>query len=119
MSQSSLDPNTSGRLKMNLDGFSAELTITIQMDGKVLWSGLAGDQKASQGLLVAPGSHEFRVTVRGQHESKSSNTVKGDFAAKKRMTLSVKLRPQAIGGSTAIDPSAKVTASLKKDLFQF
>ena len=119
-SQHALDPATSSRLKLSLDGFSALLTVTVQMDGKTLWSGTAGnDQKISQGLQVTPGHHELRVTVKGQGGTKSSNTVNGDFAAKKRMTLSAKLRPQAVGGSAALDPSAQVTASLKKDLFQF
>jgi hypothetical protein len=118
-SQHALDPATSSHLKMNFDGFTALLTVTLQIDGKTQWSGTAGDQKASQGLQVAPGKHELRVTVKGHDGSKTSNTVSGDFAAKKRTTLSLKLRPQVVGGTAVLDPSAQLTVSLKKDLFQF
>ena len=50
---------------------------------------------------------------------KTSNTVSGDFAAKKHMTLSVKLRPEITDDSAVLDPSAQVTATLKKELFPF
>jgi len=93
--------------------------LTLQMDGKLYWSGLAGDKESYQSLLVPPGEHQFQVVVKGQGAVKSSNAVSGDFAARKRMTLSVKLRPQATGGSAILDPSAQVSAGLKRDIFPF
>ncbi len=114
-----LDAATNTHLKLNLDGFSSPLTVTVQMDGKVYWSGTAGDKKGYQGLLVPPGKHQFRVLVKGQHVVKTSNTVSGDFAAKKHMTLSVKLRPEITDDSAVFDASAQVSATLKKDLFSF
>ena len=95
------------------------MIVTLQMDGKLYWSGTAGDQKDYQGLQVPPGKHIFRATVKGQGAAKTSNEASGEFAAKKKFTLSVKLRPQAIGGSSAIDPKAEVTASIKKELLPF
>ena len=117
--QKSLDAATNTHLKLNLDGFSAPLNITLQMDGKPYWSGTAGDKKSYQTLLVPPGEHAFKVVVKGQGAAKISNSVNGDFAAKKRMTLSVKLRPQAKGGSAVLDPATQVSAGLKRDIFPF
>jgi serine/threonine-protein kinase len=115
----SLDPAANTHLKLNLDGFSAPLILTLQMDGKLYWTGTAGDKKSYQELLVPPGKHEFQVVVKGQDAAKTSNAVNGDFAAKKRMTLSVKLRPQATGGSPILDPATQVSAGLKRDIFPF
>jgi serine/threonine-protein kinase len=114
-----MDPATNSHLKLNLDGFSAPLVLTLQMDGKPYWSGSAGDKKSYQLLLVPPGEHQFKVVVKGQGAPKISNAVNGDFAAKKRMTLSVKLRPQATGGSSVLDPATQVSAGLKRDIFSF
>jgi hypothetical protein len=115
----SLDAAANTHLKLNLDGFSAPLMLTLRIDGKPYWSGTAGDKKSYQGLLVPPGKHQFQVAVKGQGVEKTSNAVNGDFAAKKRMTLSVKLRPQATGGSPVLDPGCQVTADLKRDIFPF
>jgi serine/threonine-protein kinase len=115
----SLDAASNTHLKLNLDGFSAPLILTLQMDGKLYWSGAAGDKESYQGLLVPPGTHQFQVVVKGRGAAKISNTVNADFAVKKRMTLSVKLRPQATGGSLVLDPATQVTAGLKRDIFSF
>lgn len=114
-----LDAATNTHLKLSLDGLSSPLTVTVQMDGKLYWSGTVGDKKSYQGLLVPPGKHQFRVLVKGQRGAKASNTVSGDFAARKHMTLSVKLRPEITDNSAVLDPAAQVSAALKKDLFSF
>lgn len=110
-----LNPGVSARLKLHLEGFSAPLVVTLQMDGKLYWSGTAGDQQSYQGLLVPPGWHDFRVVVKGDDAAKMSNSISGYFASRKELTLSVKLQPSAAEGSAALDPSARATAALAKD----
>ncbi len=114
-----IDPETSARVKIALDGFSALFNLALQVDGKVYWSGSAGDPQLNEGLLVPPGKHDLCILVMAQSVVKTSNTVNGDLAAKKRVTISAKLRPEAVGGAATLDPSAQVTIGLKRNLFGF
>jgi len=112
-----IDPETSARVRIALDGFTAFFKLTLQVDGKVYWNGSAGDPQLNEGLLVPAGKHDLCILVTGQGVVKTSNTVNGDLAAKKRATILAKLRPEAAGGSATLDPSAQVTIVLKRNLF--
>ncbi len=109
-----LDPNTNARLNLNLDALPSALQVTVQMDGKTYWSGIAGDHDSYNGLMAPPGPHTLRVVVSGGGAQKASGNISGDFMAKKRMTLTVKLWPQSSG---VFDPSSDVVVSLERDLF--
>jgi len=52
-------------LKLELDHFPAGMAFTIAMNGKTYFKGSAGNKAEYENLLVPPGVHEFRVTVRG------------------------------------------------------
>ncbi len=109
-----LDPNTSAKLNLDLDALPSALQVTVRMDGKTYWSGTAGDHDSSSGLMAPPGRHTLSVVVSGGGAQKASGDISGDFAAKKKMTLTVKLWPQANG---TFDPSSDVVVTLQKDLF--
>jgi eukaryotic-like serine/threonine-protein kinase len=115
-----LDPRQNTRLKLELDHFPAGLAFTIAMNGKTYFKGSAGNKAEYDNLLVPPGVHEFRVTVRGGSVQKASNIVSAEFLANKRMVLKVELRPLAkgsSGASPALDPAAQIVASLKAEGF--
>ena len=115
-----LDPRQNTRLKLELDHFPAGLAFTIAMNGKTYFKGSAGNKAEYENLLVPPGVHEFRVTVRGGGVQKASNIVSAEFLANKRMVLKVELRPPAkgsTGASPALDPAAQIVASLKAEGF--
>lgn len=112
-----LDPKQNARLKLDLGRLPGALAFTIEMNGKTYFKGTAGSKSDYDNLYVPPGVHEFRVTVSGGGVQKVSNIVSADFVAKKRMSLKVELRPEARGGSAALDPAAQVVATLKADRF--
>ncbi len=109
-----LDPAASAHLAFDLDALPSALSVTVLMDGKTYWSGIAGDHDSYDGLRAPPGRHTLRVIVSGGGRQKSSGNLSGDFVAKKKMTLTVKLWPQSNG---TFDPSSDVVMSLEKSLF--
>lgn len=109
-----LDPSTNAHLALDLDALPAALSVTVQMDGKTYWSGIAGDHDSYDGLMAPPGRHTLRVVVSGGGAQKASGDISGDFVAKKKMTLTVKLWPQSNG---SFDPSSDVVISLERSLF--
>jgi serine/threonine-protein kinase len=112
-----LDPKQNARLKLDLGRLPGALAFTIEMNGKTYFKGTAGSKSDYDNLFVPPGVHEFRVTVSGGGVQKVSNIVSADFIAKKRMSLKVELRPEAKGGSAALNPAAQVVATLRADRF--
>jgi serine/threonine-protein kinase len=115
-----LDPRQNTRLKLELDHFPAGMAFTIAMNGKTYFKGSAGNKAEYENLLVPPGVHEFRVTVRGGGVQKASNIVSAEFLANKRMVLKVEFRPPvngSSGASPALDPAARIVASLKAERF--
>ncbi len=115
-----LDPKQNARLKLELDHFPAGAAFSIEMNRKTYFKGSAGNKADYENLFVPPGVQEFRVMVRGVQ--KPSNTVSAEFAANKRMTLRVELRPPAKGSSgtsPAPNPATQIVASLKADRFSF
>lgn len=109
-----LDPSTNAQLTLDLDALPSALQVTVQMDGKTYWSGTAGDHDSYSGLMAPPGRHTLRVVVSGGGAQKASGVLSGDFAAGKKMTLTVKLWPQNNG---VFDPSSDVVVSLERNLF--
>ena len=59
-----LDPATNARVAFDLDALPAALSVTVQMDGKTYWSGIAGDHDSYDGLMAPPGPH----TLAGHRE---------------------------------------------------
>lgn len=109
-----LDPNSNAKLSLDLDALPSALQVTVLMDGKTYWTGTAGDHDSYSGLMAPPGRHTLRVVVSGGGAQKASGDISGDFAAKKKLTLTVKLWPETSG---TFDPSSDVVVTLQKDLF--
>lgn len=114
-----LDPKQNTRLKLDLSKVPATFPFQIQMDGKIYCKGTAGNRSDFDSLYAPPGVHEIRVTVGKGSDAKTSNTVSGDFVAKKRMSLKVELRPTPAGSPATMDATTQVVATLKQDRFFF
>lgn len=114
-----LDPKQNTRLKLDLSKVPVAFPFTVQLDGKIYYRGTAGNKQDFDTLYAPPGVHELRITVGTGSRAKTSNTVSGDFAAKKRMSLKVELRPAPTGSAAALDSAMQVVASLKQDRFFF
>jgi len=114
-----LDPKQSARLKFGLDHFPQNMSLTVEMDGKLFFKGPVANKAGYDNLYAPAGVHEFRVTISSAGVQKISNIVSANFVAKKHMTLKIDLRPQPTGSATSLDPATKVVASLKTDFFPF
>jgi len=114
-----LDPKQNTRLKLDLSRMPAALPFQVLMDGKVLCKGLAGNKPDFDTLFAPPGAHKLRVTVGAGAGAKTSNIVSGDFAARKRMSLKVELKPAPAGSATTLDANTQVIATLKQDWLFF
>ncbi len=108
-----LGPETNARLGVDLNALPNGLSVELQMDGRIYWSGSAGDHPSYSKLFVPPGQHSFQVTVNKGIAQKTSPGVNANFAAGKRVTLTVKLFPRPKGGTTTLDPSTDVIVTLK------
>jgi eukaryotic-like serine/threonine-protein kinase len=113
-----LDPKQNTRLKLDLSRVPATFPFQVQMDGKVFYKGTAGNRSDFDTLYAPAGLHELRITIGTGSGAKTSNTVSGDFVAKKRMSLKIELRPAA-GSAATLDPATRVVATLKQDRFFF
>lgn len=109
-----LDPGSNAHVAFDLGALPSALSVTVLMDGKTYWSGIAGDHDSYDGLMAPPGRHTLRVIVSGGGAQKASGNISGDFVAKKKMTLVVKLWPQSNG---TFDPSSDVVISLERSMF--
>ncbi len=114
-----LDPKQNTRLKFDLIKVPAKFAFTVQMDGKIYYKGTAGNKQDFDTLFVPPGVHELRITVGTGSGAKTSNTVSGDFVAKKRMSLKIELRPAPAASAATLDAATQVVATLKQDRFFF
>jgi serine/threonine-protein kinase len=117
-----LDPKENARLKFDLGHVPPAVNLTVEMDGKTLFNGAAGNKAASDNLYVPPGLHQFHVEVSAGGVEKSSNTVSFQFVAKKHVTLKVELKPQSnasVAGVPVLDPATQVIATLKADFSFF
>jgi serine/threonine-protein kinase len=116
-----LDSRQNTRLKFDLEHLPISLPFTIEMDGKMYFTGPAASKSDYDNLYVPPGVHEFRIVVGSGGIKKVSNVVSAEFVAKKHMTLKIELRPQpaAAPNTPALDPASQVVATLKADRFSF
>jgi serine/threonine-protein kinase len=114
-----LDPKQNTRLKFDLSKVPAKFAFAVQMDGKIYYKGTAGNKPDFDALFVPPGAHKLRITVGTGSGAKTSNTVSGDFVAKKRMSLKIELRPAPAASAAALDVATQVVATLKQDRFFF
>ncbi len=117
-----LDPKQNTRLKIDLSHFPVGVAFAIEIDGKLYYKGSPSNKSDYDNVFVAPGAHEFRVTVSGGNIQKTSNSVHAQFAAKKRMSLKVEIKRRSNGAlvpSPGFDSSAQVVATLKEDHFFF
>jgi tRNA A-37 threonylcarbamoyl transferase component Bud32 len=120
-----LNPNEAARLKIDFGRVPDNVGFIVLVDGKPTYQ--RADAASSAGIsdepLVPPGQHEIRVlAATGGVKLGASNSVRGDFEAKKRKTLRVELRDGATGktmGKTAkvTDGSADFVISFKTGLF--
>jgi hypothetical protein len=117
-----LDPRQNTRLKIDLNHFPTGVAFAIEIDGKLYYKGSPSNKSDYNNMLVSPGAHELRVTVSGGNIQKTSNSVRAQFAAKKRMSLKVEIKRRSNGTlvpSAGFDSSAQVVATLKEDHFFF
>jgi serine/threonine-protein kinase len=114
-----LDPKQNTRLKFDLSKVPAKFALTVQMDGRIYYKGRTGSKPDFDTLFAPPGVHELRITVGTGSGAKTSNTVSGDFVAKKRMSLKIELRPAPAASAVTLDAATQVVATLKQDRFFF
>jgi serine/threonine-protein kinase len=120
-----LNPNEAARLKIDFGRIPDNVGFTVLVDGKPIYqrADAASGAGVSDEPLVPPGQHEIRVLAAvGGVKLGASNSVRGDFEAKKRKTLRVELRDGASGktlGKSAkvSDGSADFVISFKTGLF--
>jgi len=92
-----LDPKVSGRLKLDWKHMPAGVEFTVEMNGKRYYRRTGAGGSAMDGdMLVPAGVQEFRVTASSGAVKKISNTVSGEFKAKKRLTLRVEVRTAGV-----------------------
>ncbi len=94
-----LDPKQNAKLKIDAGQFPANLSFTVEMNGKIyLLKADAGTKAQDMDLFVPPGVQEFRVTAKSGAIMKSSNTVSTEFKPKKKNTLKIELRSRSCVG---------------------
>ncbi len=108
-----LDPSQSGRFRLDVSGFPAAVTLTLEMDGKPFWSGTSAGE--ASGLSVPAGRHEFRMTLYAGSTLVASNTVSGDFAAGKHLLVTSQVHPQPEPGTSILSAASRVTLTLRAD----
>jgi hypothetical protein len=117
-----LDPRQNTRLKIDLNHFPTGVAFAIEIDGKLYYKGSPSNKSDYDSMFVPPGAHILRVTVSGGNIHKTSNSVRAQFAAKKRISLKVEIKRRSNGTllpSPGFDSSAQVVATLKEDHFFF
>jgi serine/threonine protein kinase len=110
-----LDPKQNTRLKLDLSKVPAAFPFQVQMDGKFYLKGNSGKKDDFDTLFAPPGVHEFKVTIGSGSAARTSNIVSADFAAKKKMTLKVELRPAPASAAAIIPATTQVVVTLKQD----
>jgi serine/threonine-protein kinase len=109
-----LDPNSSTRLKIELNKMPGGLPIVVQMNRKPYLSFVTGDKTDLENLYVPAGVQEFRVAIKSGGQEHDSNTVSDDFKAKKKKTLKIEILQNGkspSGGAAALDSNAQVFLS--------
>jgi hypothetical protein len=113
-----LDPKQNARLRIDASQLPADLSYTVEMNGKTyLRKADAATKVQDQDFFVPPGVQEFRVTARSGAIEKASNTVSTEFKAKKKNTLKIELRtegaPPGAGIPQAIYHDTQIVVNLK------
>ena len=113
-----LDPKQNAKLKIDASQLPAELSFTVEMNGKTyLRKADAATRVQDRDFFVPPGVQEFRVTASNGAIEKSSNTVSTEFKAKKKNTLKIELRtegaPPGAGIPQGIYRDTQIVVNLK------
>ncbi len=120
-----LKPEESAKLHVDVGRVPDAAGFVLVMDGKPFYqrSGAGTPANPPDEILLPPGQHEFKVVAaQGSVKLGASNSVRGDFEAKKKKTLRIELRDAASGktlGKSAkvADGSADFIISFKTGLF--
>jgi serine/threonine-protein kinase len=102
-----LDPNKSGRLKIDVGKFPTGLPFTVEMNKQPYVHFITGDAASLDNLYVPPGVQAFRVSFKSGGQEWDSNTVREDFKAKKRKTLKIQLMAEGKAQSKITVPISK------------
>jgi serine/threonine protein kinase len=86
-----LDPNTSTRLKIELNNLPSGLPLNINMNKQPYLSFITGDKTDLDNLYVPAGVQEFRVSIKSGGQEFASKGISGEFKAKKKKTLKIEL----------------------------
>jgi len=103
-----LDPNTNGKLKIDLAKFPSGLQFTVELNKQPYLRFVTGDGSNLDDLFVPPGVQQLRVVLKSGGQEWDSNIVSGEFKAKKRKTLKVQLKVQD-------ETQSKITMPIAKD----
>jgi serine/threonine-protein kinase len=110
-----LDPSRAGRLRLELNGIPATVTMSLDVDGTPYWSGTPSSQSNYTGLVIPSGRHQLRVTVTAGTGTVASNSVSADLTPGKRVVLTTDVSPQPAPGAGALDRGVKITLSARSD----
>jgi Protein kinase domain len=113
-----LDPKQNAKLRIDASQLPADLSFTVEMNGKIyLRKADAATKVQDRDFFVPPGVQEFRVTASNGAIEKSSNTVSTEFKAKKKNTLKIELRtegaPPGAGIPQGIYRDTQIVVNLK------
>lgn len=100
--QPALTPDTGAKLHIDAGRLPESASFVVLMDGKPFFQRKAGQGSAEP--LLPPGEHEFQViAASGGVKLGQSNSVRGQFQAKKKKTLRVELRDNTTGNTVKKD----------------
>jgi serine/threonine protein kinase len=117
-----LDPKQNTRLKFDFEHFPPAVSFSVEMNGKLFFTGSIASKADYDILYAPPGVNEVRVTVNAGGVQKVSNIVSADFIARKRMTMRIEFRPgpsPSVPATPVMDAGSQVVATLKTDFFSF
>ncbi|HEV2349550.1 MAG TPA: serine/threonine-protein kinase [Terriglobia bacterium] len=97
-----LTPDTAAKLHIDSGHLPESIGFTVLMDGKPFFQHKAGEGSSAEPLLP-PGDHAFQVIAAGAIKLGQSNSVRGQFQAKKKKTLRIELRDTATGNTVKKD----------------
>jgi len=102
------DPNTNGKLKIDVSKFPKGLAFTVSMNNKPYVHFTTGDGASLDNLYAPPGMQQFQVSFKSAGQEWNSKPVSSDFKAKKSKTLKVQLLEND-------EAESKITLPIDKD----
>ena len=102
------DPNTNAKLKIELAKFPSGLQFSVELNNRPYLQFVTGDGSSLDSLFVPPGVQQMRAVLKSGGQQWDSNTLSGEFKAKKRRTLKIQLKVED-------EAQSKITLPIAKD----